>query len=55
MSSYNEDHYRMGKDGFETKAEYERAIANGDIEQLSNGRGWDRQTGKEYWSDGSEK
>lgn len=53
--SYNSDHYIMDKDGFSSKSEYDRAVSNGHIEELPNGSGWDRQTGKEYWPDGSEK
>lgn len=53
--SYNEDHYRMDNNGFYNKAEAERAVQNGHLERLSNDSLYDRQTGKEYWSDGTEK
>ena len=35
--SWMDDHYRMDEDGnFETLADYNRAVGNGDLEELSN-------------------
>lgn len=52
---WNQDHYRMDDEGFASQAEMDRAVNNGDLEELSNGSYWDRQTGDEYWSDGTKK
>ena len=52
--SYNENHYKMDEKGLNTQAEAERAAANGHLVETSNGY-WDKQTGKEYWKDGTEK
>ena len=47
--SWMDDHYRMDEDGnFETLADYNRAVGNGDLEELSNGRYYDRETNTEY-------
>ena len=53
--SYNEDHYRMDKNGFYNKEEAERAVDNGHLQKLSNGRYYDRETKQEYWQDGTKK
>ena len=53
---YNDDHYNFDNSGnFSSKSELDRAASNGDVEELSGGTFWDRQTGNEYWSDGSKK
>ena len=52
--SYNSEHYRMNANGFESQEELERALDNGDLEEIDNGY-WDRQTGEEYWPDGEKK
>ena len=54
--SWNDNHYRKEKNGdFYNQEEIERAHAAGDVEQISGGRYWDKQTGEEYWSDGTKK
>lgn len=52
---YNEDHYKMNDDGYETQDEVERAHDNGHLEKLSNGNYYDRQTGEEFWPDGTRR
>ena len=52
---YNADHYKMDEDGYVSQAEAERAEANGHLERLSNGNLYDRQTGEEFWADGTKK
>ena len=40
--SWMDDHYRMDNEGnFETLEDYNRAVKNGDLEELSNGRYYD--------------
>lgn len=51
--SWMDDHYRMDEDGnFETLSDYERAIENDDLTELSNGHYYDRESGAEYDSRG---
>ena len=53
IMSWMDDHYRMDEDGnFETLADYNRAVGNGDLEELSNGHYYDRETNTEYDSRG---
>ena len=54
--SYNDDHYRKEQGGdYDSQSEAERACNNGDLVRLSNGCYWDKQTGEEYWPDGTKK
>lgn len=54
--SYNDDHYKFDRNGnFSSKSELNRAASNGDVQKLSGGTFWDKQTGSEYWSDGTKK
>ena len=56
MRSYNDGIYNKEEDGdFATQAEIERAYENGDLEQLSNGNFYDKQTGEEYYPDGTKR
>ena len=51
--SWMDDHYRMDNEGnFETLADYDRAVKNGDLGELSNGRYYDRERDTEYDSRG---
>lgn len=52
MAWQMDEHYRMKDGNFETASEYERAVKNGDLEQLSNGRYYDKETNTEYDSKG---
>ena len=52
---YNADHYKMDEDGYASQAEAERAKAYGHLERLSNGNLYDRQTGEEFWPDGTKR
>lgn len=52
---YNADHYKVDEDGYATQEEAERAYNNGHLEKLSNGNLYDRQTGEEFWPDGTRK
>ena len=54
--SYNDDRYRKDRGGdYYSQSEAERAYENGDLERFSNGSYYDRQTGEEYWFDGTKK
>ena len=54
--SYNDNHYRKEEDGdYYSQAEAEKACENGHLEKLSNGSFYDRETGEEYWPDGTKK
>ena len=47
--SWMDDHYRMDNEGnFETLEDYNRAVKNGDLEELSNDRYYDRESDTEY-------
>ena len=49
------DRYRMDDDGnFDTADEAKRAESNGHIQKTSSGY-WDKDTGDEYWEDGTKK
>lgn len=51
--SWMDDHYRMDNEGnFETLEDYNRAVKNGDLEELSNGRYYDRESDTECDSRG---
>ncbi len=51
--SWMDDHYRMDNEGnFETLEDYNRTVKNGDLEELSNGRYYDRESDTEYDSRG---
>ena len=51
--SYNDDRYFKEKGGdYASGDEAERAYRDGNLEKLSNGHYYDRQTGEEYYSDG---
>lgn len=53
---YNDDHYIKEKGGdYKNQEEIERAYANKHLEKLSNGSYYDKQTGEEYWPDGTKK
>ncbi len=54
--SWNDRNYlkEVGGD-YDSQEEIERAYENGDIDCLSNGRYYDRETGEEYWWDGTRK
>ncbi len=54
--SWNDDHYlkEVGGD-YDSQEEIERACANGDVKQLSNGNFWDPESREEYFSDGTKK
>lgn len=54
--SWNTDHYHFDDDGnFYDQDEYDNAVESGDISLLFNGCGWDRETGDEFWPDGTKK
>ncbi len=54
--SYNDDHYKKQQGGdYDSQSEAERAYENGHLEKLSNGGYWDKETGEEYWSDGTKR
>lgn len=48
MSWTMDEHYRMDDGNFETLSEYERAIDNGDLRELSNGHYYDEESDTEY-------
>ena len=51
--SWNDDHYVKDEVGnYESPEELERAYRDGNLERLSSGRYYDRETGEEYWEDG---
>ena len=54
--SYNDDRYYKEKGGdYYSDKEANRAFENGHLERLSNGNYYDRETGEEYWSDGTKR
>ena len=56
MYSFNDGKYLKDEDGdYRSQSEAERAYENGHLEKLSNGNYYDRQTGEEYWSDGTKR
>lgn len=50
--SWNKDHYQFDDEGNFEPGELDRAIENGDVKPLSNGRFWDSEDDEEYWPDG---
>lgn len=56
MSGYMRSRYYIDDDGnFENENEVERALENGDLEELDSGNLYDSDTGTVYWRDGSVK
>ena len=56
IMSYNDDRYYKEKGGdYYSDKEANRAFENGHLERLSNGNYYDRETGEEYWSDGTKR
>lgn len=54
--SWNDDHYlKVAGGDYDSQEEIERAAANGDVRELSNGNYWDPETKEEYWWDGTKK
>lgn len=51
------NHYDLDDEGnFENESEFERALKNGDLTSCNFGRYYyDRETGQEYWPDGTKK
>lgn len=53
---WDEDGHKKDDDGnFWTKEEAEKAVDDGDLVRLSNGCLWNKQTGEEFWPDGTKK
>ena len=49
------NHYDVDEDGDFSREEAERAAENGDLQRLTNGNYYDKETGIEYWYDGTKK